>query len=110
MLKEIYDITITMLLDAIEMFFSVLVTPTPKILKTAFFICFCILGFSIAGYYFEFVTFANWYECLVAIGMIGVLWLISVLNENSINKFKGTLSDIKTNIKRKERKTNGRNK
>lgn len=110
MFREIYDTTITMLLDALEMFCSVLVIPTPKILRTAFCISLGILSFSVVGYFLDFVLFADWYECVVCVIMIAVLWGISVVNENNIKTFGEKLSNIKTNIKKKGDVKNGSNK
>lgn len=107
MVKEIYDICITMLLDALEMFCSVLVVPTPKILRTAFLISLAILGLSFIGQNTTVYFFADWQECIVCTIMIAVLWGISIVNDSSIKKFHDKLSDIKTNVKKKGDANNG---
>lgn len=110
MLREIYDICITMLLDALEMFCSVLVVPTPKILRTALYISLGILVFSLAGEYAQLFIFADWYECVICSVMILILWGISLVNDNHINTFKNKLSGVTTNMKKKGEKKNGSNK
>lgn len=104
MLREIYDISINMLLDALEMFCSVLVVPTPKILRTSFIISIALLVFSGIGYIFEFFVFADWYECVVCSVMIAILWGISVANESNIKAFHDKIADIKTASKKKGEK------
>lgn len=96
MWSEILDTFISIIVDGLEDFFSVLVYPTRRYIKTAIIIALGFLVFSLCGLWLGFVVFVDWYEVVTCIIMLLVIYGASFITQAGVNS---TLSTFKKKAK-----------
>lgn len=106
MLDEILETAITMILDAIESFFNALVYPTAKHLQTAIYTSMVFLLCSlIAELFNNVVMFVSWQEALTCTVILFIIYGVSSISQNDINKMTGSMRNKAEQAKKKVVKT-----
>lgn len=102
MLNEILETAITMILDAIESFFNAMVYPTAKHLQTAIYTSMVFLLCSLIAELFDSITlFVDWPEALTCTIILFIIYGVSSISQNDINKMSGSIKEKATQAKKK---------
>lgn len=85
MAKELLITFITMIVNGLEDFFSVLVYPTRKYIKVALFIAIGFLVFSLVSLALGIVVFVDYYEAITCIVMLGGIYFASAISSAQVS-------------------------
>lgn len=102
MIDEILETAITMILDAIESFFNAMVYPTAKHLQTAIYASMVFLLCSLISELSDsIVMFVSWQEALTCTIILFIIYGVSSISQNDINKMSGSIKEKANQAKNK---------
>lgn len=99
-----------MIVDGLEDFFSVMVYPNKKYLKTSIIICLGFLLFSLVSLVFDIFTFVSWQEALTGLIMLLIIYVASITTMGDINKVTSLIKNTAVNVTNKTVKNKSKKK
>ena len=118
MFYEVLDKCIIVIIDGLEDFFNVFTYPSRKYIKTAMFIAFGFLLFSLISIPLNLFIFVNWYESIAAIVLLAIIYFVSDITSKQVQdtanlmmvKTTQAFNSVKGSIKTTTNKTKKKNK
>ena len=118
MFYEVLDKCIIVIIDGLEDFFNVFTYPSRKYIKTAMFIAFGFLIFSLISIPLNLFIFVNWYEAIAAIVLLAIIYFVSDITSKQVQDTANLMmvrttqafNSVKGSIKTSTNKTNKKKK